>query len=82
MFHGTIISVYQRNENNLRHKKFSYENKTHLKLKILELSENYTNITPAKWAKPELPGDKLQWESFLPSDTETRNEATAWLDGL
>ena len=82
MFHGTSISVYQRNEKNLRHQKFIYENKTHLKSKILELPENYANIIPAKCAKPELPGDKLQWESFLPSDTETRNEATAWLDGL
>ena len=30
-FHRTSISIYQRNEINLSHKKFSYENKTHFK---------------------------------------------------
>lgn len=46
-----------------------------------ELPENHT-IMPAKCGKPEFPSNKLQSESFFPSESETRNEATAWLDAL
>ena len=52
-FHGTSISVYQKNEINLPHKKFIYEKKTHFKSTMPELPENYTNIMPAKCGKPE-----------------------------
>ena len=37
---------------------------------------------PAKGGKPEFPSNKLQSESFFPSEPETRNEATVWLDAL
>ena len=37
---------------------------------------------PAKCGKPEFPSNKLQSESFSPSEPETRNEATVWLDAL
>ena len=37
---------------------------------------------PAKCSKPEFPSNKLQSESFLPSESETRNENTAWLEAL
>ena len=52
--------VYQctRNESNLPYKKFIYENKTHFKLPMPELPENYTNIMPAKCGKPEFPCNK------------------------
>ena len=58
-FHGTSISVYQRNEISLPHKKFIYKNKTHFKSTMPELSENYTNIMPAKCSKPEFPSNNL-----------------------
>ena len=80
-FHRTSISIYQRNERNLPHKKFFYENKTHFKSEMPELPENHT-IIPAKCGKPEFPSNKLQSESFFPSESETRNEATAWLEAL
>ena len=35
---------------------------------------------PAKCCKPEFPSNKS--ESFLPSESETRNENTAWLEAL
>ena len=82
LFHGTSISVYQKNERNLPYKRFIYENKTHFKSTMPELPENYTNIMPAKSGKPELPSNKLQSKSFFLSESETRNEATAWLDAL
>ena len=81
-FYGTSISVYQRNERNLPHKKFIYENKTHFKSTMPELPENYINIMPTKCGEPEFQSNKLQSKSFFLSESETRNEATAWLDTL
>ena len=82
MFHGTSISLGQINKSNLPHKKFIYENKIRFKSTMPELPENYTNIIPAKCRNPELPSNKLQLESFFPSESKTRNEAIAWLDPL
>lgn len=53
----------------------------HFKSEMPELPENHT-IIPAKCGKPEFPSNKLQSESFFPSESEARNEATAWLDAL
>ena len=40
-FHGTCISVCERNESNLPHKKFVFENKTHFQcLNFLKIPEN------------------------------------------
>ena len=39
-----------------------------------EIPENYTNVMPAKYGKPEIPSSKLQSESFFLSESETRNE--------
>lgn len=35
---------------------------------------------PAKCGEPEFPSNKLQSESFFPSESE--NEVSAWLDAL
>ena len=80
LFHGTNITVYQRNESSLPHKTFIYENKTHFKSSVSELPESYKNIMPTKRGKSEFPNNKLQPKSFFPSLCETRNEANAWLD--
>ena len=80
MFHETSISLYQINKSNLPHKKFIYENKIRFKSTMPELPENYTNIMQGKCRNSELPSNKLQSESFFPSESETRYEATAWLD--
>ena len=78
MFHETSISLYQINKSNLPHKKFNYENKIRFKSTMPELPENYTNIMQGKCRNPELPSNK----HFFPSESETRYEATAWLDAL
>ena len=36
----------------------------------------------AKCSKPEFLSNKLQSKSFFPSESETRIEATVWLDAL
>ena len=81
-FHRTSISVYHRNERNLPHKKFIYENKAHFKSTMPEFPKNCTNIMPAKRGKLKFPSNKLLSESFFPSESETRSEATAWLEAL
>ena len=81
-FHGTVMSVYHKEDRNLPHKKFIYENKAHLMSTMPEFPKHCTNIMPAKCGKPKFPSKKLQSESFFPSDSDTRNEAAVWLEAL
>lgn len=66
-FHGTSKSL--RTDSNLPHKKFVYENKTQFKSTMPKLPQNYIHVMPAKSGKPEFLSNKLQSESFFPSES-------------